>query len=195
MKRPVGVFLVVLAGLVSQASANTISQDDNITISGGSLVLRAPKSDIGDYGNLTVFNYIKNDVSLYNAPISGAKLTTPLPTPTALDSMGTPFAGVGSVAGNVNKITLTLGNYDYLFLHWGGHGGGWEQLYYVGGLTGSYDFNQPTKSGDNSDTIGGLSFYSFYGPATSRTVPDGGMTVLLLGAALSGLGLVSRKLN
>ena len=198
MKGPATILLGVIAtGFLSQTANATpiISQDDNITISGGSLVLRAPKSDIGDYGDLTVFNYIKTDVSLYNAPILGHKLTTPLPTPTAKDTSGTPFLGGAFTGSGPNKIDLTLGGYDYLFLHWGGHGGGWEQVYYVGGLSGLYEFDQPTKAGDNSDTIGGLSFYSFYGPNPPRNVPDGGITVLLLGAALSGLGLIRRKLR
>ena len=49
--------------------------------------------------------------------------------------------------------------------------------------------------GDTDDTldVGGLSFWRIYDSVPN--VPDGGMTVLLLGAALSGLGLISRKMS
>jgi hypothetical protein len=190
--RVIGIAVLIAVGTLSQlaeAIPSVISQNDNITISSGSLVTAS--SGLSNYGDPAVFPWLKNDVLLYNAPIAGAHLTTPLPTPT--DNSGVPFQKVSSgfqPGGASGSVDITLGGYDYLFLHWGGQGGGWGQAYYVGGLTGTFEFDAPPGG---NPAVGGLSFYSFYGPTTG--VPDGGTTVFLLGAAVSGLGMLRRRLN
>jgi len=91
-------------------------------------------------------------------------------------------------------LDLISGAYDYLFLHWGGKGGGWVQAFYITGLSGPYDFsNSQIAGGAGHPAVGGLSFYSFYDPPTQ--VPDGGTTLLLLGATLTCVGLIRRKLR
>jgi hypothetical protein len=60
-------------------------------------------------------------------------------------------------------------------------------IWFVGGLTGNLTL-------DSSITgSGGLSHISWYNPGDTPRVPDGGATLLLLGAALSGLGMVRRS--
>lgn len=66
-------------------------------------------------------------------------------------------------------------------------------------LTGTVDFKL-TIPGMTADTVINDVLFSFgttsgvTSPGGPPTVPDGGTTVLLLGAALSGLGLIRRKL-
>lgn len=157
----------------------------NITVSGGSLVTAAPKSDIGNYGDATVYNWLVSDVSSYNSLTSST-----LPAPTA-NANNSPFVKVDSgFSGGTVNIPLNS-TYDYIFLHWGGQGGGSEQAYYIGGLSGSYDFNPPPGG---HPQVGGLSFYSLYGPGTSGgSVPDNCSTLVLFGLAMTGLAVVARR--
>ena len=46
----------------------------------------------------------------------------------------------------------------------------------------------------NKATIGGTTKFSFSVTDVAASVPDGGTTVMLLGAALSGIALIRRKL-
>jgi hypothetical protein len=76
------------------------------------------------------------------------------------------------------------GTYDYLFAHYGGPGGG--TVWFIGNLSGLISIPQ----------IGfghGLSGWALFGPGVVG-VPDGGATVMLLGAALGMLGVARRFL-
>ena len=80
----------------------------------------------------------------------------------------------------------TQGTYDYLFAHYGGPRGGFAEVWYVGDLSGMITI--PANAFRH-----GLSGWAlFVGPNTS--VPDGGATAMLLGAALGALGVVRRYL-
>jgi hypothetical protein len=93
---------------------------------------------------------------------------------------GSPLQKVTTGSGP-DSITLTLGTYDYLFLHWGGQNGGWEQLYYVGNSTGQFQFSAPPGG---HPAVGGLSFYSFYNAQNIITVPEPSSLALgLIGVA------------
>ena len=168
-----GVAGCVLAA-VYQASAITTPLD--ITFHAGALVVAAPKGDIGNVGDATVLAWITQDIHSYNA-LEGTSLADPI---------GTLVNAGGS--GNSFQLAITP-NDDYLFLHWGGSGGGWIQAFYVGGLSGTFTFDNSAIPG-----AGGLSGYRLY-DAPPGDVPDGGITALLLGAALSALGLIRRKLS
>jgi hypothetical protein len=173
------VGLVCAAFLTVIATAHAIPTPINITVSGGADVVAAPKSDLGDFGDATVLSWLTTDVANYN----GLNSTT-LPAPVAI----TGLTGVTGGAGG-NSITLNVTGFDYLFFHWGGQGGGWAQAFYVGGSTGNFTFDNSAIGTGQGPSVGGLSFYSFYDPS----VPDGGSTVMMLGAALSGLGLAVRR--
>ena len=98
-----------------------------------------------------------------------------LPATLALRGMGT----------NVNLGAL--GTYDYLFAHYGGPGGGFAEVWYVGDLSGSISIP--------STGLGhGLSGWAFFTAPNHGSVPDGGATVMLLGAALGALSVVRRVL-
>jgi hypothetical protein len=101
----------------------------------------------------------------------------PLASPAALVLRGT---GMTIALG-------TQGTYDYLFAHYGGPGGGFGEVWYLGDLSGLI-----TIPG-NAFRHGLSGWALFAGPHTA--IPDGGATVMLLGTALGALGVVRRYLN
>lgn len=98
----------------------------------------------------------------------------PLPSPATL-----------ALRGTGTTIDLgTQGTYDYLFAHYGGPGGGFAEVWYVGNVSGTITI----------PAIGlghGLSGWALF-TAPSGAVPEGGATVMLLGAALAAIGVARR---
>jgi hypothetical protein len=101
-----------------------------------------------------------------------------------------PLPGPATLAlrGSSTDIDLgAQGTYDYLFAHYGGPGGGTVEVWFVGNLSGVISIPQNGfghgLSGWALFTTGGVG------------VPDGGATVMLLGAALGILGLTRRLLT
>ena len=97
----------------------------------------------------------------------------PLPGPAAL-----------ALRSTSTMIDLGQGTYDYLFAHYGGPGGGTVEVWFVGDLSGI--INIPKIAFGH-----GLSGWALF-TAGGVAVPDGGATVMLLGAALAVLGLTGR---
>ena len=92
-----------------------------------------------------------------------------------------------ALRGTGTTINLgTQGTYAYLFAHYGGPGGGFAEVWYVGNLNGSISI-PATGLGH------GRSGWALF-TAPNGVVPDGGTTVMLLGAALGALGGVRRFL-
>jgi len=98
----------------------------------------------------------------------------------------------GHVNGTGTTINLGSGLYTYLFANYGaqdGHGDGEHsdsaEVWYVGNLSGIIKI--PAIGGGCS-----LSGWTLFG--TGGAVPDGGTTVMLLGAALGILGIARRFL-
>ena len=92
-----------------------------------------------------------------------------------------------ALRGTGTAVNLgTQGTYDYLFAHYGGPGGGFAEVWYVGDLSGAISI----------PGIGfghGLSGWALF-TAAGGAVPDGGATVMLLAAALGALDIVRRFL-
>lgn len=80
-----------------------------------------------------------------------------------------------------------LDGWTYLKLKWGNY---W-QYFYILGTTDPTPFFSPVPNPAGQGSLG-LSHYTLFGH-TAKT-PDGGSTLLLLGAALFGVGLVRRRL-
>ena len=96
--------------------------------------------------------------------------------------------GPATLALRSTGTTINLGTQGtyYLFAHYGGPGGGFAEVWYVGNLSGKISI----------PSIGfghGLSGWALF-TAPGGAVPDGGTTVMLLGAALGALGIVRRFL-
>ena len=98
-----------------------------------------------------------------------------------------PGPAVLALRGTGTSIDLgAQGTYDYLFAHYGGPGGGTVEVWFVGNLSGVINIPQ----------LGfghGLSGWALFS-AGGVGVPDGGATVMLLGAALAILGMSRRLL-
>ena len=89
----------------------------------------------------------------------------------------------GHVNGTSTTINLGTGLYTYLFAKYDGPNYG-SEVWYVGDLSGIITI--PATAGGY-----GLSGWTLFGPGVPG-VPDGGTTAMLLGAALSVLGVARR---
>jgi hypothetical protein len=157
----------------------------NVTMIGSSPAIAAPASQLGDFGDTTVFNWLKADVAAFNA-YQGSSY----PVPTALPN-GSPLSKTESFSGS-SSVTMAMPSEQYAVLHWGGQNGGWAQAYYNPGTTADYVFNAPPGG---QPLVGGISFYSSYGSSGGGggSVPEGGVTIGLLGMALGGLLLLRKQ--
>jgi hypothetical protein len=119
--------------------------------------------------------------------------------PAAIATGGDPHTGI--VDGST-PITVNLGTgYQYLVVAYDGPNGS-VAVYNVAGLTGSVDLYRYAKSLANGNLVGSntaaqgfklMTGWTLLNP--TGTVPDGGTTVMLLGAALGGLGVARRFLK
>jgi VPDSG-CTERM motif len=100
----------------------------------------------------------------------------PLPSPATLALRGT---------DTTIDLGATAGVYDYLFAHYGGPGGGTAEVWFVGNLSGIITIPATGFGGY------GLSGWALF-TAPGRAVPDGGATIMLLGAGLCVLGIARR---
>jgi hypothetical protein len=95
--------------------------------------------------------------------------------------------------GTGTTIDLGSGLYSYLFAKYDGPNAG-SEVWFVGNLSGIITIPAAAfpKNGGNPY---GLSGWTLFGPGTPPPgVPDGGTTVMLLGAALGALGMARRFL-
>jgi hypothetical protein len=102
------------------------------------------------------------------------------------------FALNGSPDPDVDFTTIDLGTglYSYLFAKYDGPNAG-SEVWFVGNLSGIITIpNFGLLPGQNY----GLSGWTLFGPGANG-VPDGGATVMLLGAALGSLGMARRFLK
>ena len=90
--------------------------------------------------------------------------------------------------GSTTTIDLGVGLYSYLYAKYDGPNFGAE-VWYVGNLSGIITIPAFGLAGQNY----GLSGWTLFGPGVPG-VPDGGATVMLLGAALGALGMARRFL-
>jgi hypothetical protein len=94
---------------------------------------------------------------------------------------------------NGTGTSIDLGDgtlYSYLFAKYDGPNAG-SEVWYVGGLSGIITIPAVGLDGQNF----GLSGWTLFGPGGGNGVPDGGTTVMLLGAALGALGMARRYLK
>ena len=91
------------------------------------------------------------------------------------------------MADGTTNVNLGTGGFTYLLAKYDGPNGG-SAVWNVQGLTGIVTIPL------NGFPDYGLSHWSLFGPGGGG-VPDGGTTVMLLGAALGALGMARRFLN
>ena len=89
-----------------------------------------------------------------------------------------------------NVVDLGTGGFTYLIAKYDGPNGG-SEVWNVQGLTGIVTIPLFGLAGQNY----GLSHWTLFGNGGGGGVPDGGTTVMLLGAALGALGTARRFLK
>ena len=94
---------------------------------------------------------------------------------------------VFALNGTGTTINLGSGLYSYLFAKYDGPNAG-SEVWYVGNLSGIITIPAFGLAGQHY----GLSGWTLFGPGGGGQVPDGGTTVMLLGAALGALGMARR---
>ena len=106
-------------------------------------------------------------------------------------SCGTCPAATGGIKDNSggNTVDLGTGGFTYLIAKYDGPNGG-SEIWNVQGLTGEITIPLFGLAGQNY----GLSHWTLFGNGGGG-VPDGGTTVMLLGAALGALGTARRFLK
>ena len=117
-------------------------------------------------------------------------------------------SGVGSGAGNVTAdgtyayITLTGPGYGYLVAKYDGpNSNAGAEVWDIAGIAAGTTLQIPefanvnSTSGDlQAGTYFQITSWTLLNPSTSN-VPDGGLTLVMLGSALSGLAIFRRKLS
>jgi hypothetical protein len=124
--------------------------------------------------------------------------STSLPAPGAelfrVNTGDPAHGGIPSFAANTISIVLPE-TYLYIVLHWGG-GNGNDDVYYTGGDPSSATFNfVNTEFLNQNGKPQGLSSITVYDQRSTRTAPDGGTTMSLLGLGLTGMALLRRKMK
>jgi hypothetical protein len=110
----------------------------------------------------------------------------------SFNTFGTlPSPAVFALNGTSTTIDLGTGLYSYLFAKYDGPNAGAE-VWFVGNLSGVITI---PAFGLTEGQHYGLSGWTLFGPGGGGNVPDGGTTVMLLGAALGALGIARRYLK
>jgi hypothetical protein len=149
--------------------------------------LNASTIDLGQY---------LNSSSSWSADLTGLNLqinsynqvnTPSLPT-------GSFTGGSGSARALNTAVLLDVTGWTYVCLNWGNI----EESYYVSGDTGNVAFYEPNNYVNNSGSQDCCSapatfVYNYYIAGHNTSVPDQASTLTLLGLALSGIGLMSRR--
>ena len=109
-------------------------------------------------------------------------------------SCGTCPAATGGAKNDTgsNVVNLGTGGFTYLIAKYDGPNGG-SEVWNVQGLTGIYTIPLIGFATKQHPEGYGLSHWTLFGPGGQ--VPDGGTTVMLLGAALGALGMARRYLS
>jgi hypothetical protein len=145
---------------------NMINNLRGLTNAGENAPVFVPLGDDGTFANTGTSTYDRFNTAI-GAPNNAAVLAGSVKV-----DVGGPFAQI-NVGSGFNWLLIKYGDNDYV----------WN----ISGMTGTIDV--PTTLGSG----GGQSHYSLYNPAP--TVPDGGMTVAMLGAGLGLLALLRRKIR
>jgi hypothetical protein len=175
--------LALVGGLSLAASAIPIE----IPGTGQDIPLQGTGQPPGVNGNSPQDDFfrLQNVINAYNLANPGSQLPTPV------------FAGDSVGNGNANQYAGGgLSGFEYAVAHYGagpgGTPGGGVEVFF---LNGASSFTFPSN-GTGQNGFGGFSsIVLFDSVPVTRAVPDGGTTVLLLGAALSGLALFRRRLS
>jgi hypothetical protein len=174
--RAIAVTAIMLATLIVSANALTIGDSNEI----GFINYGIPSgdADVAAYVNhLIDMGLNTSDTALGQDFTRSGNDFGPL-----ADAVLASRTTYGTVGSDTVEIDLGAG-YLYLLAKYDGPNYG-SEVWYVGGLTGKITI--PSKGGGYG--ISGTSLFN-----GTPSVPDGGMTLVLLGSSLTGLALLARS--
>jgi hypothetical protein len=184
-----GIGCAVMLASGSNANANRISFPPSINLTIGDQHELGQVQPPTPEGDVDITQYVNFMIGL-SLGGSGHVIIGPhnILVTRSMNNFGSlPGPATLALRGTGTTINLgTQGTYDYLFAHYGGPGGGFAEVWYVGDLSGTISI-PATGLGH------GLSGWALF-TAPSGAVPDGGTTVMLLGAGLGALAVVRRFL-
>jgi hypothetical protein len=182
----------VMLAFTSSASADTtLGFFDPVTLTGDSHVVGtvSPAAPASPQAHADYINFLitmGTNTSTTHDFGGSEGIQTLYRTTNTFGSLPTASA-VGAVSGTGTTIDLNaLGTFTYLFAKYDGQNDN-SVVWNIAGLTGILTIPQ------NGPLGYGLSGWILFGP--TGTVPDGGTTVMLLGAALGALGMARRFLK
>jgi hypothetical protein len=182
-----GIGCAAMLASASNANANQISFPPSINLTIGDQHELGQVQPPTPEGDADITQYVNFMIGL-SLGGSGHVIIGPhnaLVTRSMNDFGSLPGPATLALRGTGTTVNLgTQGTYAYLFAHYGGPGGGFAEVWYVGNLSGTISISA-TGLGH------GLSGWALF-TAPGGAVPDGGTTVMLLGAALGVLGVVRR---
>jgi hypothetical protein len=187
MKNPIKLAILCTAvcaamlAFTHNANATALTIEDGYTI--GEVFFGIPSGDVDRQ------TYVNDVVYAYNLGLPAYAAHGQTYTMFNLGTYGTSLPNaiwaLNSVGGSNSFSWATAGTYNYLFAKYDGPNQG-SVVWYVGNLT---SFTIPTQWNGY-----GLSGWTLFGPGGAGA-PDGGTTVMLLGAALGALGMARRFLK
>jgi hypothetical protein len=138
------------------------------------------------------------------SPLYSRSFNSFSPLPPATTTGAVPVTGFSGGTGNILINLSVLGTFQYLVAAYDGPNGG-AAVWNIAGLTGTitiYGFAKPEKVNGHftGNLLGSSIAQQGYFRITSYTLlnptslPDGGATIMLLGAALGALGMMRRYL-
>lgn len=177
-------FCGALLAFAPKANAIALTIGDSHELGFINFGIPAGDSDITSYLN----HLIGMSLSSANS-FSGQDFTRSGNSFSPLDAATLVSRTTSGFSGNTVKVTS---GYEYLMAKYDGPNYGTE-VWYIGNLTGTITI--PAFGGQY-----GISGYALFTPKTTTTnhqatVPDAGSTAFLLGAALSGLGMMARRIK
>ena len=182
--------LMLLAAAAMLAFSQNASAVTNLTLGDGhELGLVEPLGANPDFSDANKTTFLNDMIVLavgsnFPVVIGG----TPYTVNRNFNDFGTlPGPAVIGPSGTNTNITIGSGLYSYLFATYTINGLLTGRVWYIGNLSG--DITIPQTQGGND-----LTGWTLFGPGVPG-VPDGGTTVMLLGAALGTLGMARRFLK
>ena len=175
-------FCAVMLAFSPNASALTFGDANDL----GQVLNGIPS---GDAARTAYVNHLIDMVPGTSDTFSGQTFNRSLANP----GPGFPNYPDAVFSHNGTGTSIDLGDgtlYSYLFAKYDGPNAG-SEVWYVGGLSGIITIPAVGLDGQNF----GLSGWTLFGPGGGNGVPDGGTTVMLLGAALGALGMARRYLK
>lgn len=192
-KTIVAVLALGAIGLAMQAGATPILELTGANGYGIGYIM--PNQNPADFSDADLLNMTKVYNGAASSPIAGLTYTvesgshSPVTAPTPIS--GTMTSSQNGNNGSSDVITLPTG-VTYLIAHWDGSNGA-DAIYDVSSLGGqTVDLVNDVAGIDSSLGLSGYWFAQATPPSPS--VPDGAPTVLLLGAVVTGIALIRRKI-